>query len=107
MLRAGDLRNRITIQRLAQNEDAWGQPLPAGWADVGKAWANIRNQSGLATIKAGAEISIVQTSIRVRYRADVLAGMRVLHGATVYMVRAVLPGEARREYLDLVCEVVT
>lgn len=32
--------------------------------------------------------------------------MRVLHGETVYQIKAVLPDEARRDHVDLVCEVV-
>jgi len=107
MLAAGSLNRRITIQRKGAGTDDWGTPLPDAWDDVGKAWASIRNLSGLGAIKADAQAAVVKTSIRIRYRADVTAGMRVLHGTTVYDVKAVLPDEARREYVDLVCEVVT
>ena len=106
-LDAGDLNRRITIQRKGAGTDDWGTPLPDAWDDVTKAWANIRNLSGLGAIKADAEAAVVKTSIRIRYRADISPGMRVLHGTTVYDIKAVLPDEARREYVDLVCEVVT
>ena len=106
-MQAGKLNKRVKVQKLGAAEDAWGQPLPENWVDVAVVWASIRHPSGLAAIKAGAEVSVVQTSIRLRYRTDVLAGMRVLHGTTVHLVRAVLPDEAKREHVDLVCEVVT
>ncbi|MDR6216174.1 phage head closure protein [Paracidovorax wautersii] len=106
-LDAGDLNRRITIQRKGAGTDDWGTPLPDAWDDVTKAWASIRNLSGLGAIKADAEASIVKTSIRIRYRTDIAAGMRVLHGGVNYSIVAVLPDAAGREHLDLVCEVVT
>lgn len=106
-MQAGKLNKRVTIQKLAAAENAWGEPQPEGWVEVGKAWASILHQSGLATIKADAQTSVVKASIRLRYRTDLKAGMRVLHGSTVYAVRAVLPDEVKREHVDLVCEVTT
>lgn len=107
MLRAGDLNRRITIQRRGTAEDSWGTPTPGpeNWVEVGKAWAGIKTLSGLGAIKADAQASTVKVSIRVRWRTDLAAGMRVLHGGTVYDVEAVLPDVAGREHVDLVCEV--
>jgi SPP1 family predicted phage head-tail adaptor len=45
----------------------------------------------------------VRASIRIRYRTDITAAMRVTDGSTVYQVKAVLP-DSGRQYLDLVCE---
>lgn len=105
-MRAGDLNRKITIQKKGAGTDDWGTPLPDAWDDVTKAWASIKNLSGLGAIKADAESSIVKTSIRIRYRTDIAAGMRALHGTTVYDIKAVLPDAAGREFVDLVCEVV-
>lgn len=105
MLRAGTLNRLLTIQRLDGGKDAWGQPLPDVWVDVCKPWANIRHLSGAEAIKADAVASTVRASIRIRYRTGIDAGMRVLHGTTVYTIKAVMPDEARREFIDLVCEV--
>lgn len=103
-MKAGPLNKRVTIQRLGEGQDEAGQLGPA-WVDVGSpVWASILHQSGRETIKSDASTSIVRASIRVRYRADVDASMRVLHGAKIYAIKAVLPDEVRREYIDLVCE---
>lgn len=99
-LDSGDLRDRVTVQAKTSGTDAWGAPLPEAWADYASLWADIRFLSGTESIKAGADTSIVKASIRIRWREDITAGMRVLHGAAVYDVEAVLPG-ARREYVDL------
>ncbi|AOZ06770.1 phage head closure protein [Cupriavidus malaysiensis] len=103
-MKAGPLNKRVTIQRLGEEQDRTGNPIPV-WTDVGRpVWASILHQSGRETIKSDASTSIVRASIRVRYRADVDASMRVLHGAKIYAIKAVLPDEVRREYIDLVCE---
>lgn len=105
MLPAGTLRDRITIQRHTQSKDEWGALIPGtdAWVDVVKVWANVKHRSGLGTIKADADVSVVRASIRIRRRTDVDAGMRVLHAGQVYNIEAVLPGETR-EAIDLVCK---
>ena len=102
---AGQFNRRVLIQRPTTTQDAIGQPIP-GWADVASCWASIKHASGMATIRAGAESSTVKASIRIRYRTDIDASMRVVHGATVYQIKARMPDSAAREFVDLVCEVI-
>lgn len=102
------LNHRITLQRPASGEDDHGQPA-VGWADVATLWADIRHLSGLQALKADAQVSTVRASIRVRTRADLVAGMRVVHATaaktTVYAVLA--PLAAGTDMTDLVCEAVS
>lgn len=105
-LDSGDLRDRIVLQRKTGGVDEWGSPLPEAWADYASVWANIRFLSGTESIKAGADTSIVKASIRIRWRQDVTAGMRVIAGAQTFDVEAVLYGQ-RREYVDLACKAVS
>lgn len=106
-MQAGTLKDRITIERHTQAKDQWGSLIPGteAWVEVAKVWASVLHKSGLGTIKADAEVSIVRASIRIRRRAGVDAGMRVLFDGNVYELKAVLPGPTR-EYIDLVCELV-
>lgn len=106
-MNAGKLNRRVVIEARQQGVDSWGQPLPDAWAPVATVWASIKNLSGLGAIRADAQTSTVKTSVRVRYRAGLAAGMRVVHGATVYRIEAVLPDAAGREWVDLVCESVS
>ncbi len=103
----GTLKDRITIQRHNQDKDEWETPIPGteAWIDVAKVWADVLHKSGLGAIKADAEVSIVRASIRIRRRAGVDAGMRVLFGPSIYSIEAVLPGPTR-EYMDLVCKFI-
>lgn len=105
MMQAGLLNRRVTLQAPGTTQDELGQPIP-GWTDVATLWADIRMKSGLESIKAGAPVSVVQASIRVRYRAGITAGMRVVHNLQAFNIVAVLPDVGGREYVDLVCELV-
>lgn len=105
-MRGGDLRSFVTIQHQVGGQDDIGQPVTT-WAPLASVWARIDNMSGMQTIKAGAETSIVKTAIRIRRRSDVTAGMQVVYGTATYLVKAVLPDEQTRQYTDLACEVVS
>ena len=105
-MQAGRLNRRVTLQSPSQSVDELGQPIP-GWTDVAVVWADIRMKSGLESIKAGAPVSVVQASIRVRYRAGITAGMRLTHNLQAFNIVAVMPDVGGREFVDLVAEVVT
>ena len=104
-MQAGRLNTRCTLQQPGTTADELGQPIP-GWTDVATVWADIRMKSGLEAIKAGAPVSVVQASIRVRYRTGITAGMRVVHNLQAYSITAVMPDVGGREYVDLIAEVV-
>ena len=98
------INSSITVQQRATAADALGQPVDT-WSTVAEIWGEIRHPSGVQQIKAGAEVSTVRASIKVRKRSDITAAMRVLHGATTYDIKAVLPDEIGRVFMFLVCEV--
>ena len=104
-MQAGRLNRRCTLQAPGTTQDELGQPIP-GWTDVATVWGDVRLRSGLESIKAGAVVSTVQASVRIRYRTGIHAGMRVLVDAVPYEVLAVQPDVGGREYVDLVCQVV-
>ena len=104
MLRAGSLTTHCLIQSPNTGADELGQPLE-GWVDYDTTWCNVRHMNGSEAIKAGAVTSTVSASIRMRYRVDLRASMRVVANGAVYEIKAVLPDIQRREYVDLVCEV--
>ena len=105
-MQAGRLNRRVTLQGPSQSVDEIGQPIP-GWTDVATVWGDIRLKSGLESIKAGSPVSTVQASIRIRYRAGINAGMRVVHNLVAYNIVAVMPDVSGREFIDLACEQVT
>jgi len=101
------MNRRVTLQRLSGNRDEWNQLIPDEWGDVATVWADIRHQNGLETVKADAQTSIVKASIRIRYRTDIDASMRVKYGALIYSIKAVLPDLVAKRHVDLVCELAS
>jgi SPP1 family predicted phage head-tail adaptor len=104
-MNAGNLNQRITIQSRSASVESIGQPVET-WTTVAEVGADVRYQRGLEAIKAGADVSVVNLSVRIRYRAGIDAGMRILHGSDVFDIQAVLPDAGRREYIDLACRKV-
>ena len=107
-MRAGELNCRVTVKQQSSTQDGIGQPVLT-WTDAlaGDIWAKIVHPSGMEGLKAGAVMSTVKANIRMRYRTDITAGMRVYHGATIYNIVAVLPNLTSKQYIDLQCEVTT
>lgn len=104
-MRAGPLNARVTIQQKSTTQDANGQPV-LGWTTLATVWANIALQSGMESIRANKETSLVQASIRIRKRTDVTAAMRVVYSSMIFEIKAVQPDLINRDKVDLTCEVV-
>lgn len=105
-MKAGDFNSRIDVQYKAQVMDEAGATI-FQWQSLMKLWANIRHSSGAEAIKADKMTSTVNASIRIRWRTDIKAGMRVmLKSGAVYEIQAVLPDCRSRRFVDLVCEMV-
>lgn len=97
---AGKRDKRITIQSPSASQDAAGQMVNT-WATFATVSASIRHPRGTTAIQSGMDTSSVKASIRILRLAGVNAGMRVVHGTTVYAIEAVLPDE-KNIHLDLI-----
>ncbi|MFZ6801931.1 phage head closure protein [Undibacterium sp. Di24W] len=104
-MNAGRLNRRITIQSFGTTQDAIGQEIQ-DWSTFAQPWANIRFLNGVESVKADAEVSVSKVSIRIRYRQDITEAMRIVYNGITYQIKAVLPDEAKRDHVDLACEVV-
>lgn len=102
-MQAGNLNRKVTIQTPNTAKDEYNEPV-GGWLDVASVWADIKMLSGLETVKANADVSVVKASIRIRYRTGITAGMRVLCDGLAYDIRAVMPDVAGRVFTDLAVE---
>ena len=104
MFAAGPLKKLITIERLPGGKDNNGDPN-SEWVLVTRALANIRFLNGKEALMASKEVSTASASIRIRYRTDVTADMRIVYGGQIFNILAILPNLDSREFLDLACEV--
>lgn len=102
-MRVGALRHLVEIQSLSSTIDGNGDTVQA-WTPVAQVYAEIAPLSAREFIASQAIQSAVTTRITIRYRAGVLASMRLVHGDTIYNIAGVLPDpKSGREYLTLAC----
>lgn len=74
------------------------------WKLVGVVWAAIEPLSAREFIAAASTQSAITAKIIIRFRPDVDASMRIVHGSRVFNIAGVLPDlESGREYLTLPC----
>lgn len=104
-MQVGKLNRKIVIQSQSLTQDDTGQPLNT-WTTFATPWANIRFMNGIETMKGDSPTSVAKASIRIRYREDITNAMQVAYNGITYRILAVLPDEAKREHIDLACEVV-
>ncbi|WP_157266628.1 phage head closure protein [Azohydromonas aeria] len=100
-----DFDTRVALQRHSGAKDKFGQPLKDAWADVAQVWANRKLGVGVEQVKAGADMATVRASFRIRWRAGVDSGMRLVEvgSGAVWDIQAVL-ADRRENRIDLACE---
>lgn len=103
-MRAGPLRHRCTLQQKQNGDDGMGGG-PVTWIDLRSLWAEIAIPTGRVATVAQQLEATVTAEIRVRLAADIRAGMRLVHGGTIYAIEAVLP-DNERTLLRLLCSSV-
>ena len=96
------LNHRVLVEKPKQGKDAAGQPLK-GWDPVGYRWADVKVLTGMATISAGAESSVVKAAIRFNHGTALDASMRITYDGVAYGIQAVLQ-DASRRYVDCSCQ---
>lgn len=103
-LPAGELRHRIDIDQVVKTQDPNTGATSTSWKPMGRFWARVTPLSGKEIMSASAEHSAATTRIKMRYRDDISATMRVRHRNRMYNIHAVLPdNESGLEWMTLLC----
>ena len=102
-MRAGELDQRVTLQRREQGEDEAGQPFE-DWVNVAAVWAAVRPLRGREIIAADAVAAISDVRVIIRYRPGITSAMRVQHGTDTYGIESVIDVKSGRRELELLCK---
>ncbi len=107
-MKAGDLRHRITIQKLSGAVDEMKQPIPDDWVDVATRSASVEPLTGREYWAAQQVQAETTVRIRMRYLRGIDPTMRVLFKGRVLEIIAppVNVGEKNIE-LQLLCKEVS
>lgn len=106
-MRAGRLRERVTIQQETIIRDSFGAEVPS-WVDVATVWASVLPGSSgeryIATVAmTQAEIS---HTVRIRYRAGLGPKLRLGWSARILDILSVVDPTGRQAELVLLCSEV-
>jgi SPP1 family predicted phage head-tail adaptor len=102
-MRAGKLRHRITIQDKTPSQNTFGEE-DITWTDVATVWAAIVPLRGREFLDGKMETAEITTRIEIRHRDGIRPEMRVVHGATIYDIHAVIPIETRDREIHLMSQ---
>ena len=103
-MKAGQLDQRISVERLQGGFDELGQPLPDNWAHLFDCWAEVSPLVGREFIAAQAAQSEVTARIRMRFRPWMTAEDRVIHNGTTYGIVSVIDVRSENRELVLMCK---
>lgn len=100
MIRPGELRERVTLERWAASTDArWG--AGGGWVAFGDVWAGIQPRAAAETTQAKGVQTEITHDVVLRYRPDVDAKTRIRWMNRVLEIVSVLDVEARKRELKI------
>ena len=103
----GELDRLISLQALSTTRDVIEGDLIPGWTTVySGVWAKLTERDVSAGSAAGQQTASRSITLRIRWRADVLATWRALLGTRVLQITGTLE-VGRHQYLDLLCKEVT
>lgn len=105
-MKAGQLDQRVTVERLQGGVDELGQPLPDTWAPLFTCWAAVEPLTGREYLAAQAAVSEVTARIRMRFRPWMTAEDRVIHDGTIYNIVSVIDVRSENRELVLMCRAV-
>lgn len=102
-MKAGNLDQRVTIERQAGGVDELGQPLPDAWSAIGSCWAAVLPLQGREFISAQAVASEVTTRVVIRYRPGITPADRVVHDGRIFNIVSVIDVRSANDELQLMC----
>ena len=105
-MKAGDLDQRVTVERQQGGFDELGQPLPDTWAPLFSCWAAVEPLQGREYLAAQAAVSEVTAKIRMRFRPWMTAEDRVIHDGTIYNIVSLIDVRSENRALVLMCKAV-
>lgn len=99
----GALRHLVTIQKQVETQNTYGAP-EVTWSDVAeKVWCRIEPLRGREYFAAKQVNADIEARVVMRYRNDITAKMRLLHGMNEYYIDTIINVDERDRELQLMC----
>lgn len=104
-MEAGKLNKRVVIQKSVTGSPAvnsFGEPN-VSWEELGTVWAAVEPLRGSEFWAQQQIQSEIMVRIRIRYRDDVEAGMRVYYNSKYYPIMSIIDPQEWHKELQLMC----
>ncbi|KWB17825.1 hypothetical protein WL32_25310 [Burkholderia cepacia] len=101
-MKAGRLREVVTLERLTGEENENGEPLDR-WAPFATVSASVEPLNGrefFASARLNAEVT---TRIRIRHYEGLTKWDRVNHGGLLYKIESIIDPQSQRREMVLMC----
>src|SRR5690348_10364992 len=102
-MRAGNLRERVRIERPIETQNAIGEPTTV-WELVADVSAEVLPLSGSESYFAAQRNAKVSHLVRMRYVPGITAKMRAVYKTRLFNIVSTLDVEERSRELNLHCE---
>lgn len=90
-LKSRKLRHRVVIEQYAETQDPNTGAMVRGWSKYGDRWAEYVANSVREFIAAASNQSEVKGRFVLRYDADIVPQMRIVHRGKTYEILGVMP----------------
>jgi len=104
-MQAGKLNKRIKISQLvtgSPTKDEFGQPNTS-WEEIDTVWCAIEPLSGREFWAQQQVQSEITVRIKIRYRSDIIMGMKGEYGGKTYMIQNIIDPQEEHRELQLMC----
>lgn len=102
MIRAGDLRERVTVQIASGTTNTLGETVLT-WADSSAVWASVQGVSAREALDAGKQDIAVTHRVRMRYLPGLTQNMRLSWLGRTLEIVSLLEHENRSVH-EAICE---
>lgn len=102
----GDLRHRITFQKLSSGVNDYGEPV-SSWDDVKTVWSSVNPIVGIEYFAAETVQSEITHKIRIRYTTGITTDMRIKFNEDRYFsIISIINYQERNVEFQLMCKEV-
>ncbi len=98
----GELRTRATLESKSQASDGGGG-FSESWSALATVWCAIEPLNGNEKPSADQIVSFSRARIRIRFRDDVTAALRLSVGSRIFAIENATDPDGKRRWLDLLC----
>lgn len=105
MIRAGELRERVTVQQSSETRNPLGEAIPT-WSTFAEVWASVNGVTSRELLLAGQQQTEISHRVKMRYLPGLTQQMRLAWRGRTLEIVSVLEQDNRSVH-ELICQETT